>query len=73
MIKRKDEIDLFVVAGEKCDVEEESKKLAALEKSDFGRSYIKPAEERKREVVPLLNYQDYRKIFLYLRVNLDTK
>jgi len=73
MIKRKDEIDLFVVAGEKCDVEEESKKLVALDKSDYGRSYIKPAEERKREVVPLLNFKDYRKIFLYLRVNLHTK
>lgn len=73
MIKRKEEIYLFVVAGEKCDLAEESKKLSELDKPGFGRSYIKPTEERKREVVPLLNYDDYRKIFLYLRINLDTK
>jgi hypothetical protein len=73
MVKRKDEIDLFIVAGEKCDVEEESKKLPSIDKADFNRSYIQPAEDRKREIVPLLNFKDYRKIFLYIRINLVTK
>ncbi|OQP43625.1 hypothetical protein A4H97_33800 [Niastella yeongjuensis] len=73
MIKRKDEINLFIVAGEKADIPTESKNLPSLEGYDIGRNYIMPADDRKREVVQLLNYPDFRKIFLYLRINLDTK
>lgn len=72
-IKRGDELSMFIVAGEKADIEEETNKLVSLDKTDFGRSYITPASDRKREVVRLNGMNDYRKVFIYLRVNLETK
>jgi hypothetical protein len=73
MIKRGNEISMFIVAGEKNDFEQTTKKLHSIEEYVAGKSYIKPAKELKREAVRLMDMPDFQKVFLYLRIDLDTK
>jgi hypothetical protein len=72
MVKHEDEISLFLVSGEKADLKAKVKEFD-IEGTAYGRSYIKPDDQLKKEAVKLLDLDEYWKVFLYLRIALSTK
>lgn len=74
-IKRGSEVFMLLVAGELGDTKELSKDLHDFDSSSSTKlkSYLKPADTRKKEAVGLFGREDLWKVNLYVRIDLERK
>ncbi len=72
-IKRENEVFMLIVAGELGDTKSISQNLPDMEYRGQGKSYLKPAENRKHEAVKLFNKDDIWKVNIYVRIDLESK
>jgi len=72
-VKRGNEVFMLLVAGELGDTKELTKKLRDYDSGIKTKSYLEPAEDRKKEAVRLFDREDIWKVNVYVRIDLDSK
>lgn len=72
-VKRGNEVFMLLVAGELGDTKELTKNLPDYDSGTKTKSYLKPAEDRKKEAVGLFDREDIWKVNVYVRIDLDRK
>lgn len=72
-IRLENEVFMLLVAGEIGDIEEFSKNLPELDSGKKIKSYINPAEGRKREAIKLFDRKDIWKVNIYIRIDINKK
>jgi len=72
-IKRSNEVTMLIVAGELGNTDIFTQQLPDISEGTKTKSYLKPAENRKREAVKLFDRNDIWKVNVYIRIDLNTK
>jgi hypothetical protein len=72
-VKRGNEVFMLLVAGELGDTKELTKDLPDYDSGTKTKSYLIPAEDRKKEAVGLFDREDIWKVNVYVRIDLDLK
>lgn len=72
-VKRGNEVFMLLIAGETGDTKEITKNLPSYDEKQKIKSYLEPAEGRKREAVKLLGRNDIWKVNIYVRIDLENK
>jgi hypothetical protein len=70
-IKRGNEVSMLIIAGERADIDEITKNLPDIKSMKSMKPYLKPAPDRKKEAVRLLDIEDLWKVNIYIRIDLD--
>jgi hypothetical protein len=72
-VKRGNEVFMLLVAGEIGDTKELTKRIPDIYSGTTTKSYIKHADDRKKEAVGLFDRDDVWKVNVYVRIDLESK